>query len=118
MRTATLKLTVLSVLALALSGASAFAESPTKYMDDTAITAKIKKDLMAAPHLKSMEISVTTDQGDVQLSGTVDTKAQELEAVRLARAESGVKSVTDNLNVRSAGKNMTAPDNTQPGSPQ
>lgn len=49
-------------------------EKAGEYLDDAAITAKIKRDIMRDPMLKSLEISVTTANGIVTLSGAVDAK--------------------------------------------
>jgi hyperosmotically inducible protein len=48
------------------------AEKAGNYLDDTAITAKIKAEILGDPLLKVLEIHVTTTDGVVRLSGTVD----------------------------------------------
>lgn len=78
----------------------AFAESAGQYVDDATITAKLKAALIADKQLKALQISVETSQGTVQLTGTVDTKDEEAEAVKVANRVAGVKAVKDLLDVR------------------
>jgi hyperosmotically inducible protein len=97
----TLNFVTFSALALSIGMASpAFAESVEHYVDDATITAKVKEAILADSQLKVMEVKVDTNHGIVQLSGAVDTKAQESEAVKVAGQIDGVKSVTDNLSVK------------------
>ncbi len=97
----TLKLAAMSVLVLSLGGSSlAFAESTGQYIDDATITTKVKAALIADKQLKATQVSVETTQGTVQLTGTVDNKNQESEALRVANQVNGVRSVTDLLTVR------------------
>jgi osmotically-inducible protein OsmY len=100
MRTA-FKFAALSVFALALGTSSlSRAESAGQYIDDAALTAKVKAALLADKQLKATQVNVETNQGAVQLKGTVDSKDQETEAVRAANQVSGVKSVNDLLQVK------------------
>jgi len=71
-----------------------------QYIDDTAITTKIKAALVADSQVKATQVSVETKDGVVQLSGTVDSKKAESEALRVANQVDGVKSVKDLLSVR------------------
>jgi len=87
------------VITMALSPL-AFGESTGDYIDDAAITTKVKAALLTDSHLKATEVKVETNQGAVQLSGTVNTKAQESEAIRATNQVDGVKSVEDLLTVR------------------
>lgn len=101
MRNATLKLAAISVFALSL-GASTLvrAESAGQYVDDATITTKVKAALMSDPQLKATQVSVETNQGTVQLSGNVNSKTQESEAIKVANRINGVKSVQDLMTVR------------------
>jgi len=95
------QLAAISLLTLSLGASSlAFGETTGQYVDDATITTKVKSALLANQQLKAMQVSVETDHGSVQLSGSVDTKSQESEAVRLANQVSGVKSVKDLLTVK------------------
>jgi hyperosmotically inducible protein len=106
MKTATQKILplLLAAGALALAGCSknstdpvAPNNSPGQFVDDTAITAKVKAALAGDSAVKSSEISVTTNSGVVTLSGQVDNSDQKSAAVKDAGAVSGVKDVTNNL---------------------
>ncbi|MDR3425355.1 MAG: BON domain-containing protein [Alphaproteobacteria bacterium] len=94
----TRKLAAVSAFVLALAASSAaFGESAGKYMDDAAITTKVKAALLADLHFKAADINVDTNQGTVVLSGTVDTTDDESKAVKDANQVSGVKAVQDHL---------------------
>jgi len=71
------------------------------YIDDSVITAKVKAALVKDPEVKSLEVSVTTDKGNVLLSGFVDSEKQVQRAREIAAAVEGVKSVKSNLVVKS-----------------
>ncbi len=75
-------------------------ESTGQYIDNSAITLKVKSQLLADPDVKSLPITVNSYKGDVQLSGFVDTYAQERKAVAIAQSVEGVKSVKDSLVVK------------------
>ncbi|WDB51567.1 molecular chaperone OsmY [Escherichia albertii] len=70
------------------------------FMDDSAITAKVKAALVDHDNIKSTDISVKTDQKVVTLSGFVESQAQAEEAVKVAKSVEGVVSVSDKLHVR------------------
>ena len=72
------------------------------FMDDSAITAKVKAALVDHDNIKSTDISVKTDQKVVTLSGFVESQAQAEEAVKVAKGVEGVTSVSDKLHVRDA----------------
>ena len=65
------------------------------FMDDSAITAKVKAALVDHDNIKSTDISVKTDQKVVTLSGFVESQAQAEEAVKVAKGVEGVTSVSD-----------------------
>ncbi|MFY9996632.1 MAG: molecular chaperone OsmY [Leclercia sp.] len=77
------------------------------YMDDSAITAKVKAALVDHENIKSTDISVKTDKSVVTLSGFVESQAQAEQAVTVAKGVEGVASVSDKLHVRD-GKETTA----------
>jgi len=95
----------LGVLAMAVTGlavgcaATAHHESTGEVIDDSAITAKVKADLIADPQTEAHDIDVKTYRGVVQLSGFVDSAAERNDATRIARNEKGVRSVQDELQV-------------------
>lgn len=95
------KLIAVTAFTLSLGASSlALGETAGQYIDDATITTKVKAGLLGNRNLKATQISVETNQGTVALTGTVDTKIQESEAVRVANEVNGVKSVQDNLTVR------------------
>ena len=75
-------------------------ESTGEYVDDVAITAKVKKDIFDEPTLKSAEINVETFKGVVQLSGFVGSQANINTAVVVARNVTGVTAVTNKMSVK------------------
>lgn len=75
-------------------------QSTGEYIDDTAISTKVRAQLIDDKELNLFEIDVRTDNGIVQLSGTVNTAAAKNKASRVARSVSGVKGVRNNLMVQ------------------
>ena len=95
--------TLLAALAIATTlgcAGTAKSESTGEYLDDTAITAKVKKDIFDEPTLKSAEINVETFKGVVQLSGFVSSQANINKAVVVAKNVKGVSSVTNKMSVK------------------
>lgn len=74
-------------------------QSAGDYIDDAAITTKVKAALLNDPTLSASRIDVTTTQGVVKLSGTVDSEQGISKARELAGAQQGVKSVMTDLSV-------------------
>lgn len=75
-------------------------ESTGEYLDDSAITSKVKTSILGDSKLSVFQISVETFKGIVQLSGFVDSSQIAARAVELARTVRGVKSVNNNLIVK------------------
>jgi len=69
-------------------------------MDDTAVTGRVKTALLADPDIKSLDISVLTSQGTVQLTGFVKNQAQIDKAAAIAGAAEGAKTVKNELMVK------------------
>lgn len=72
------------------------------YMDtvnDAAITAKVKSNLLWNKHTDGLDIDVDTENGVVALTGTVKSAIQRDLAVQIARNASGVRRVVDELTV-------------------
>ena len=72
-------------------------------VDDATITTKVKAAVLAEPGLKTLQINVDTKDGVVTLAGTVDTSALKSRATQVAQGVGGVRSVVDNLTVKTAG---------------
>ncbi|MDR3386667.1 MAG: BON domain-containing protein [Rudaea sp.] len=60
---------------------------------DTWITTKVKTELMTTKGIPSTDISVTTTNGVVTLSGVLDNKAQVQKSVAVAKSVKGVRNV-------------------------
>ena len=75
-------------------------ESTGQYLDDTAITAKVKAAIFNEETLKSAEINVETFKGAVQLSGFVGTQSDINKAVAVTKAVSGVRSVKNDMRLK------------------
>jgi hyperosmotically inducible protein len=77
-------------------------EKAEGYLDDSAITAKIKAEILSDPLLKSSQITVTTINGVVKLGGIVESKQSIDRAMEIARSIQNVKSVDNSLAVKNA----------------
>jgi osmotically-inducible protein OsmY len=75
-------------------------EGTGEYVDDTAITAKVKAAIFHAPGLKSSEINVETFKAVVQLSGFVSSQSDIAQAVKIAQGVGGVKSVKNDMRLK------------------
>jgi osmotically-inducible protein OsmY len=89
-------------LALTVVGCSSSPtrESTGEYIDDAAITAKVKAAFVNDPTLKATEINVETFKGDVQLSGFVAQPQDAQRAAEVARGVKGVTSVKNDIRVK------------------
>jgi osmotically-inducible protein OsmY len=92
------------IVALMLSalgcGSTPQQSSTGQYIDDTAITTKVKTGIFNEPTLKSGQITVETYKSVVQLSGFVDSAASMDKAVAIARSVQGVSSVKNDMRLR------------------
>lgn len=89
-----------TALLLSACGSSPSQESAGQYLNDSAITSKVKAAIFNEPTLKSLEINVVTYKGDVQLSGFVGSVEQTNRAVEVAKKVSGVVSVKNDMRVK------------------
>lgn len=76
------------------------AEETGEYMDDAAITARIKAEILSDPLLKVSQIEVTTTNNVVRLSGTVDSQQSIDRALEIVHSLKAVKSVDNTLLVK------------------
>jgi osmotically-inducible protein OsmY len=67
---------------------------------DYGITTRVKTAIFNEPSLKVMDISVSTENRVVTLSGTVKTRAERAKAIQVARSVEGVKAVKTDLQVK------------------
>lgn len=105
MRTPTQRFTILLLAAAALTSVVACSSTPTQestgqYLDDTAITAKVKAAIFNDASLKSAEINVETFKGVVQLSGFVNSAGDIRHAVQLVQGLGGVQSVRNDMRLK------------------
>jgi hyperosmotically inducible protein len=87
---------------LALSGCAGTGESPGEFIDDAAVTAKVKAAFVKDPVVSALNISVESDKGIVHLGGVAKTAEEMRQAERLARQVAGVRGVRNNIVVRSS----------------
>jgi hyperosmotically inducible periplasmic protein len=92
-----------AVALITTSGCSVMRHQETtgNYVDDTAITTRVKAKFAEDPTVSAMAISVETMRGTVQLSGFAKSLDEKMTAERLARSVSGVTSVKNDIVVRS-----------------
>ena len=102
---------IFSVLAISLfvlpmagiPNATAATDKPKQtvgeYIDDSVVTAGVKRKILEEKMLSALEISVTTKDGVVTLSGNTDTAEHSLLAERVAKLVDGVKKVVNELKV-------------------
>ena len=72
-----------------------------KFIDDAWITAKVKALLLKDEGVKGLSVNVETYKGTVQLSGWVSDPAQIIRAEQIALSVEGVKSVRNDLQIKS-----------------
>lgn len=92
----------LAVLLIGLAGCAGTQtrDSTGEYVDDAAITTKIKSVMIADTAVSALHISVKTVKGVVHLTGTADTKAEADKAEAIARGVPGVISVVNDIHVK------------------
>ncbi len=88
------------VAALAACAPTATHESTGAYVDDAAITTKVKAAIFGDAALKVFEIHVETEKDVVQLSGFVDSRSMIGRATEVAGNVAGVRSVENGLVVK------------------
>jgi hyperosmotically inducible protein len=69
-------------------------------VDDTIVTGRVKTALLADDVVKSADIAVATNRGEVQLSGFVNNQAQIDRALVVARAAEGVQGVVNEMSIK------------------
>jgi osmotically-inducible protein OsmY len=99
-RLATAVFTASLALTMVACSSTPHRESTGEYIDDAAITAKVKAAIFNEPTLKSTEINVETFKGDVQLSGFVAQPQDAQRAAEVARGIKGVTSVKNDIRVK------------------
>jgi osmotically-inducible protein OsmY len=93
-----LAISLLSVFAGCSSTAKS--ESVGQYVDSSVLTTKVKSAIFNEPTLKSLEISVETYKGEVQLSGFVTSQEQVAKAIEVVKGVKGVTGIKNNMIVK------------------
>ena len=75
-------------------------ETAGEYVDDAAVSTKVRGELVKDQALKAFQIHVETMQDVVQLSGFVDSADQKAQAESIARSVQGVRGVRNDIIVR------------------
>ena len=77
-------------------------ETTGQYIDDATVTAKVKTAIASDVGVKAASnVSVETYRGVVQLSGFADSETQASQAVTAAKKVNGVRSVRNDIRVKS-----------------
>lgn len=93
--------TVCAVLLLSLAACQTPAgRTGDEVVHDATITTKVKAKLLDDSFLRGVAISVETFEGDVTLTGAVDTDAQKVRAEELAKSVNGVKKVNNHIKIK------------------
>ena len=70
------------------------------FLDDSAVTARVKAELVKDTGMKGLNISVETYKGEVILSGFVENDEQLRRAIQIASGVRGVQAVKSGLSVK------------------
>ena len=76
------------------------AERAQRALTEGSLTAKIKSKMALDDTVKALSIDIDTNGTEVTLSGTVNSAAEKMKALQLARETAGVTAVHDKLVVR------------------
>jgi osmotically-inducible protein OsmY len=88
------------LLALSACAGTQNTQGTAGYIDDSAITVRVKAAIFNEPTLRSAEINVESFKGVVQLSGFVSTREQTVTAVEVTRRVQGVVSVKNDMRLK------------------
>lgn len=69
-------------------------------LDDSVITAQVKAALLADANIKSLDVTVTTHKGEVQLSGFVNNQGQIDRALEITHGVDGVTQVGNQMSIK------------------
>lgn len=93
-------LVVVGLLASPVALTACSGETAGEYVDDSVISNTVRAKLIDDKDLNVFQIDVTTLQGEVQLSGFVDSQSAKDRAGSVAAGVKGVREVHNNLVVR------------------
>lgn len=86
---------------LAACSGSPTKESTGEFIDDSTITTKVKAAFVQDKDVSAIDIKVDTFKGNVQLSGFADKRSEIDKAVQIAGKVPGVKSVRNDITLKS-----------------
>ena len=75
-------------------------EGTGEYVDDSVITTKVKAKFVEDKDVSALGINVETFKGNVQLSGFANSADERMRAAELARSIKGVKSVKNDIRLK------------------
>ena len=81
-------------------GCAGAGQKSGEFVDDAAITAKVKTAFAKDPDVSALKVHVDTDKGYVTLKGDVKSPTERSKAAQLASSVEGVKGVNNNLTVK------------------
>jgi osmotically-inducible protein OsmY len=99
-------LTIRLAIALVLAGCIAACEvfegrqTVTAYADDSTISNSIRARFIEDPMVHFGDVGVTTQNGNVRLTGRVNSERERQRAAQIARGVKGVRSVDNEIAVR------------------
>ena len=124
----TIRLAVLATAAMFLAtGCNVMrgGQEPSEYVDDAALTARVKAALLDDEQVSGTRFDVNVFQGKVTLSGVTDDPAEARRAEDIARGVHGVKSVESTIRIAQAdtdsastSESATTPESTTTPPPQ
>ena len=87
---------------IAMSGCNVFRGQSTagQYVDDVAITSKVKAELLESKRVDGLDVNVDSKNGRVTLRGWASSAAEAQTAAAIARDVEGVKSVDNQLEIK------------------
>ena len=90
---------LLVFLAIGMAGCAGTrtSESTGEYVDDAAITTKVKAALVADKQVSALDIKVKTFKGVVQLSGFANSRLEAQRAEQIARGVKDVQAVSNDI---------------------
>jgi hyperosmotically inducible protein len=104
MKRKVLDLFAVGFMVMLLAGCQAMTgKTAGQNVDDAAITASVKSQLVADKASNLTRVDVDTNRGVVSLNGIVESAEQKSRAEQLARRVDGVKNVVNNLQVQKRG---------------
>ena len=100
MRSLKVRFATLAVAAVLGATGCASSGGGNSFFSDAAVTTRVKRAIYNEPSLKVMDVSVATEDGVVELTGSVKSRGERVRAGEIARKAEGVKRVKNELKVQ------------------